>query len=390
MTNFPNEATQTKKIMKTKASVWFIALAIITVLNFPLATTPAQAQSAPFNTTVQATGTLTVLSGFIVGANPVNGGAGYPGPPIVSVVDPNGSNAVIVAAVSAGGVVTNLSINNAGSHYSAGAALVIAPPPTNTSQSDININISSYVTDNIRTWTDGTNYPFGGHYTNCAGITFYLAGFPGITNGLGVVYTGLGSVAAPKTNSFPVSMTNAVTVYTLMNSDTGKLGITNGTLDFYGAQGAHASFNLVQGLNLRDHFNGTYQNVVSSNIMSLYWGGKNVRLDCQGWMLPTNFFSQALTNIQVRSFGNNPNGIPVVAAITVRTGAPGLALNPGGNQVVCSWPSSPTNFVLQTTASLNNPAWLTATNPPPVSNNQFVLTNLTTLANQFYRLIAVP
>jgi hypothetical protein len=377
--------------MKTKVSDWFIALTMITAFSFQLATGPAQAQSAPFNTLVQATGTVTVVSGFIVGANLVNGGSGYPGAPMVSVVDSSGSNAVIVAAISTDGLVTNLAINNAGSHYSFGATLLIAPPPTNTSQSDINVIIGSSVTDNIRTWTSGTNYPVGGFYTNYAGITFYLAAFPGITNGLGVVLTGVGTVTAPKTNNFPLSVTNAVTVYTIMNSEYGQAGKTNGTLDFYGAQGAHASFNLMQGFNLRDHYNGGFQNTISSNLMSLYWGAsKSVRLDCQGWLLPTNFYSQTLTNIQVRSFGNNPNGIATITAITIRTSGPGIAVRPTGSQVVCSWPSTPTNYVLQTAAFLNNSAWFTATSSPPISNNQFAMTNLVTATNQFYRLIALP
>ena len=373
------------------ASASFIALALLSSFIHQLATAPAHAQSAPFTTLVPAAGTVTVFNGFIIGVNLANGGAGYPGAPKVAVADSSGSNAVIVAAISASGVVTNLAINNAGSHYSAGAALVIAPPPTNSSPSDITVNISRSITDNIRTWTAGTNYPVGGSYTNYAGVSFYLAGFPGITNGLGTIYTGLGSVAAPKTNNFPVNITNAATVYTLMNSYDGQAGKTNGTLEFYGDQGAHASFNLVQGFNLRDHYNGSFQNTIARNIMSLYWGAaKSVRLDCQGWMLPADFYSQTLTNIQVRSFGSLPNGVATVTAITVRTGGPLVALNSAGGQLVCGWPSTPTNYVLQTTATLDSPAWTTMTNAPLVMNNQLVVTNLMTLTNQLFRLIAVP
>src|ERR1017187_2186900 len=131
-----------------------LALLLSTIIH-QLSTALAQAQSAPFTTTIQATGTVTVVNGFIIGVNLVNGGAGYPAPPLVSVADPNGSNVVIAAAISANGVVTNLAIKNAGSHYSAGAALVIAPPPTNTIPNDINVIISPYITDDIRTWTQG-------------------------------------------------------------------------------------------------------------------------------------------------------------------------------------------------------------------------------------------
>lgn len=51
-----------------------------------------------------------------------------------------------------------------------------------------------------------------------------------------------------------------------------------------------------------------------------------MRLDCQGWLLPASFRAQVLTNIQVKSFGNNPNGVPTVTAITVQTNGPALAL----------------------------------------------------------------
>jgi len=378
--------------MHTKANRVLLVLALFPTLILQLSTVPTYAQSAPFTPTIPATGSVSVvINGFIVGVNLGNDGAGYPGPPVVSVTDPTGSNAVILAAISANGAVTNLAIKNAGSHYSAAPTLVIAPPPTNPSHTDINIIISPYVTDNIRTWTSGTNYPFGGVYTNYAGITFYLAAFPGITNGLGVIYTGSGSTTAPVTNNFPVNITNAVTVYTLMNSDTGQLGATNGTLDFYGSLGAHASFNIVQGVNIRDHYNGSYQNTVSSNLMSLYWGAaRSVRLDCQGWMLPTNFFSQTLTNIQVRCFGSPPNGVPVVAAVTVRTAGPVIVASQRGSQVVCLWPSTPTNYVLQTSTALNYPAWSAVTNSLVVTNNQVVVTNQMTPSNHFFRLISVP
>jgi hypothetical protein len=385
--------------MKIRTQNLALGLALVIALIQQFAAARVQAQSAPFSTTIQATGTVTVINGFIVQANLGNGGDGYPGPPLVSVVDPNGSNVVIVAAISADGVVTNLAIKSAGSHYTAGAALVIAPPPTNPIPNDVNVIISPYVTDDARsvgvlatggggTWTPSvTNYLPGGIYTNYGGISFYFAGYPGITNGLGVVVTGLGSVSLPKTNSFPVNVTNAMTVYTLMNSLYGNQGFTNGTVDFYGSQGAHASFNLVQGFNLRDYNNDGFNNVVSSNLMSIY---RNARLDCQGWMLPTNFFSQTLTNIQVRSYGNNPHGIPFVAAITIRTRAPVFSFNQIGGQVVFGWPSTPTNYVLETTSALNNPAWMTATNPVLVTNNQFILASPMSAASQFFRLVSVP
>lgn len=256
--------------------------------------------------------------------------------------------------------------------------------------SDINVNISSNITDDLRTWTSGTNYPFGGFTTNLAGVSFYFSPFPGITNGLGVVYTGNGTVSAPITNNFPVNVTNAVTVFTLMNSSWGEPGYTNGKIAFYGSQGAYVSFNIVQGINIRDHRISGYTQIVSSNIMSIYWGPANIcRNDSQGWMLPTNFLSQVLTNIQIRSFGNNPDGVATVAAITIRTNGPNITINKNGGQAICYWPSTPTNFILQTASSLQNPNWQVA-NPPFVTNNQFAAKNSLGNGQQFYRLISVP
>jgi hypothetical protein len=147
----------------------------------------------------------------------------------------------------------------------------------------------------------------------------------------------------------------------------------------------------VQGVNLRDHYNGNFNDIISRNTMSRYWGtSNNVRLDCQGWMLPAAFYSQALTNIQIKSFGNYPDGVPFLAAITIRTTGPVMTISQIGNQAVCSWPSTPTNYVLQTTASLENQDWITTTNLPVIIGNHFVVTNLTAMTNQFYHLLAVP
>jgi hypothetical protein len=257
--------------------------------------------------------------------------------------------------------------------------------------SDINVNISSNLTHDIRTWTGGANYPPGGFSTNVAGVSFYVASFPGSSNGLGVVVTGNGTVSSPVTNDFPVNATNAVTVYTLLNSTVGEFGYTNGTIEFYGSQGAHAGFNLVQGVNIRDHYNGNFNNLISSNIMSIYWGPANEdRFDGQGWMLPPDFFSQVLTNVQIRSFGNNPHGIATLVAITVRTSAPDLTIKDAGGQAACYWPSTPTNFILQTATSLENPNWTNVTSSAFVTNNQFVVVNAMTDPQRFYRVMSAP
>lgn len=283
--------------------------------------------------------------------------------------------------------------NHRGKTLNSGAMLLacLALCAGNLQAGDINVNISSNITDDIRTWTSGAYYPPGGFSTNIAGVSFYISSFPGSTSGLGVVYTGSGTVTAPSVTNFPANVTNASTVYTLINSSWGEPGYTDGTIDFYGSQGAHASFDLVQGINIRDHRVSGYSQTISSNIMSIYWGpAQIVRFDCQGWMLPTSFYAQVLTNIQIRSFGNNPDGVPTVIAITVRTGGPILTIARAEKQAACYWPSTPTNFILQTATSFQNPNWTNVASRPFVTNNQFVTTNACIDSLRFYRLISLP
>jgi hypothetical protein len=255
---------------------------------------------------------------------------------------------------------------------------------------DFKIDISQSVNFNYWTGASGTNNARGGTTTNIAGIPFAFTSFPGTSNGLGVVFMANGTASTPAITNFPVRVTNAVTVYTMINSSWGQYGATNGTIDFYGSEGAHARFHLVQGFNIRDHFNGPYNNSASSNLMSIYFGSNVARNDVQGWMLPPSFLSQALTNIQLRSFGNNPNGTPVVTAITVRTSGPEVIVRNVGSKLTCYWPSSPTNFILQSTVSLENPEWRNATNSPFITNNQFAITNAANSGQRFFRLISLP
>jgi len=255
--------------------------------------------------------------------------------------------------------------------------------------SDFLVDLSPYVTDNIRSSSGAsTDYPPGPFTTSMAGIPFNLAGFPGTTSGLGVVSAGVGSFASPSISNFPVNVTNAVTVYTIINSTWGTFGSACGALEFFGSEGARVGFDLVEGFNIRDHNNGSFNNVVSTNIMSLYWGME--RFDCQGWMLPREFQSQALTNVQLKSYGNNPSGVPTLAAITIQSKGPVIDIRVSGGQATCYWPSTPTNFVLQAASSLENPIWSTAANATAITNNQLVATSLVIASNRFYRLVALP
>jgi N-acetylneuraminic acid mutarotase len=82
------------------------------------------------NTSVQATATATVTSGFLTSIAVTNAGAGYTSAPAVTITDTTGSGASATANVS-GGSVTSITVNSAGSGYSATPTVSIASPPAN-------------------------------------------------------------------------------------------------------------------------------------------------------------------------------------------------------------------------------------------------------------------
>jgi len=82
------------------------------------------------NLTRAATGIATNVSGFLVGVNITDGGAGYTTPPTVSVIGGGGSGASFTAQIS-GGVVTNVIVNSAGSGYSGSPGIAFSPPASN-------------------------------------------------------------------------------------------------------------------------------------------------------------------------------------------------------------------------------------------------------------------
>jgi formylglycine-generating enzyme required for sulfatase activity len=69
-----------------------------------------------------------------------------------------------------------------------------------------------------------------------------------------------------------------------------------------------------------------------------------------------------------------------------------LSIAPAANQVVLSWPTSASNYVLQSTINLFPAAWSMVTNVPVVVNGQYTVTNRISGTQQFYRLsqIAIP
>jgi uncharacterized repeat protein (TIGR02543 family) len=82
---------------------------------------------APVITNWTAVATATVVNGFVVAIKVIDGGNGYLGNPMISIIGGNGSGAMATATV-ANGMVKTIVITDAGHGYTGTPEVVIAPP----------------------------------------------------------------------------------------------------------------------------------------------------------------------------------------------------------------------------------------------------------------------
>lgn len=117
-----------------------------------------------------------------------------------------------------------------------------------------------------------------------------------------------------------MNISRATEIDTLINSTYGSLNQVSGQIEFFGTGGAFASFNLVQGVNIRDYNVGSaWNNVIAAgtNTVTYTTGTNATRLDEQIFTLPAIFASQTLTTIElVNSSTFVLNGEPFLAAVT--------------------------------------------------------------------------
>ena len=84
-----------------------------------------------------------------------------------------------------------------------------------------------------------------------------------------------------------------------MNSAFGVLGKQNATMEFTGSGGATYSVPIIQGSNIRDHFNGFFNNAIDNvSAVAALKGAEDVRLDMRIFNLPAAFQTQTLTSIR--------------------------------------------------------------------------------------------
>jgi hypothetical protein len=183
------------------------------------------------------------------------------------------------------------------------------------------ISIAGDVNSNVRTYTDGNNYPIAPVVNTVDGVPFQLVPLSKSANSLGVIQTPDG-----KTSSFtiPAGVAGVTKVFTLINSTFGQAGIDVGSIEFKGMKGSDVTFQLVEGNNIRDHFQNVFENSATNVFKNPYLNGVQNpsgpdRLDMQTFTLPASFANDTLTEIIFKGLGKGTQGDPFMAAVTVET-----------------------------------------------------------------------
>ncbi len=180
--------------------------------------------------------------------------------------------------------------------------------------STIPVSLSGLTNANLRSFSNGANYPIAPTTLDVGGVSFELVPNGATPNSLGIIFT-------PNGNSeFTINtdIFGATTIYTLINSAFGQFGATNGRIEFVGDDDAFVSFDLIQGDNIRDHFNGGFNNLINDPAIVTENFGGNVRLDRQTFILPPTFRDETLTEIRfIGTNAGNPQGRAFLAGISV-------------------------------------------------------------------------
>ena len=110
--------------------------------------------------------------------------------------------------------------------------------------------------------------------------------------GTGIIQTP--NQSKPSAFDISVNIADPTTVYTLINSAYGTYGDTVGSVEFQATGGLDYTVNLVEGGDIRDHNNDGFNNTIGQGklggmyVGSVYYGGGQVRLDEQGFVLPAS------------------------------------------------------------------------------------------------------
>lgn len=202
------------------------------------------------------------------------------------------------------------------------SSLTLAALTTAAHADFVSVSIESQTNANIRNYTGGSNYPTAPTNISVANVPFQLVTDQGASGTLGVVQTPGGN----STFTILTNITGASTIYTLMNSAFGQAGANIGSIEFIGAKaGDDVTFQIVEGNNIRDHFNDGFNNSATNIVADPFLNGVQNpagpdRLDMQTFVLPTAFGTDTLTEIIFRGANaGNPQGEAFLAAATAQT-----------------------------------------------------------------------
>jgi hypothetical protein len=177
------------------------------------------------------------------------------------------------------------------------------------------IPLPSLDTD-IRTFTDGVAYDplFPSSSQTFAGVPFsFQADSHGNTAFIG---TGPGGNSL----NIPVNVFGVTSVYALINTAFGALGVDVGSVTFNGSLGDTFTVQLVEGQNVRDHFFGSFVNTTTDPTTTQAVFGVNsagnAHLDMQDFVLPSNFANETLDSIVFTDLLKGGNGEPFIAGAT--------------------------------------------------------------------------
>lgn len=188
-------------------------------------------------------------------------------------------------------------------------AIVYAQPTYHT------FDLTPWASLDIRTLTNGNAYPTGNRTLTAGGVPMYVAASPQNPNTLIVVYVGADNQL--RTFDIPINLRGARRVYTLINNLWGQCGLTLGKVEVFGSNGSYAVMNLVEGVNVRDHYNGYFCNSLTDPTVLTLEFGAGVRLDRQVIELPSSFLNDTVEFVRFSGRGQYPQGAVFLAALTV-------------------------------------------------------------------------
>lgn len=194
--------------------------------------------------------------------------------------------------------------------------LTVAFLAATTNAATIDLDLSSLVNADLTTYTGGGDYPQHGGSLAVGGIPFTLAKI-GANSDTAVIQTSTAG-GVSETYSIPVGVFGVTSADTLINSAFGSCTTSIGELDFVGASSTF-TYPLIEGTNVRDHFNGAFCNTAPGVAATATFG--SARLDMQQITLPASFASDTLERIDFKSSGQGFSGSPFLTAAAVVTGS---------------------------------------------------------------------